>query len=179
MIRYAQRDIPLDTGTDGFTSVRTEFGPGCRDLFVRASGTVPAFVCETVAPEEARQVVEAHLVDAMRSLIDGRGPVVTRGSAQPPPAQRRYGNWHARTMASVFTKIINREIPGRFVYEDDDVVAFLTIEPMTPGHTLVVPRAEIDNWQDIEPGGVRQRDGGVAAHRQGRVQGVRRRAGRA
>ncbi|GLP79350.1 HIT family protein [Mycobacterium antarcticum] len=59
--------------------------------------------------------------------------------------------WHARSMASVFTKIINREIPGRFVYEDDDVVAFLTIEPMTPGHTLVVPRAEIDNWQDVEP----------------------------
>ena len=54
-------------------------------------------------------------------------------------------------MASVFTMIINREIPGRFVYEDDDVVAFLTIEPMTPGHTLVVPRAEIDNWQDVEP----------------------------
>ena len=54
-------------------------------------------------------------------------------------------------MASVFTMIINREIPGRFVYEDDDVVAFLTIEPMTPGHTLVVPRAEVDNWQNVEP----------------------------
>ena len=54
-------------------------------------------------------------------------------------------------MASVYTKIINRELPGRFVYEDDDVVAFLTIEPMTPGHTLVVPRAEVDNWQDIDP----------------------------
>ncbi len=53
-------------------------------------------------------------------------------------------------MASVFTKIINREIPGRFVYEDDDVVAFLTIEPMTQGHTLVVPRAEIDQWQNVD-----------------------------
>lgn len=50
----------------------------------------------------------------------------------------------------MFTMIINREIPGRFVYEDDEVVAFLTIEPMTQGHTLVVPRAEIDNWQDVE-----------------------------
>jgi histidine triad (HIT) family protein len=58
--------------------------------------------------------------------------------------------WHARARASIFTKIINGELPGRFVYEDDDVVAFLTIEPMTPGHTLVVPRAELDNWQDIE-----------------------------
>ncbi|QLL06945.1 HIT family protein [Mycobacterium vicinigordonae] len=54
-------------------------------------------------------------------------------------------------MATIFTKIINREIPGRFVYEDDDIVAFLTIEPMTQGHTLVVPRAEIDQWQNIDP----------------------------
>ena len=53
-------------------------------------------------------------------------------------------------MASLFTKIINRELPGRFVYEDDDVVAFLTIEPMTQGHTLVVPRAELDQWQSVE-----------------------------
>ena len=53
-------------------------------------------------------------------------------------------------MASVFTKIINGDIPGRFVYSDDDVVAFLTKEPMTPGHTLVVPRAELDGWQDID-----------------------------
>ena len=53
-------------------------------------------------------------------------------------------------MATVFTKIINGEIPGRFVYQDDDVVAFLTIAPMTQGHTLVVPRAEIDQWQDVD-----------------------------
>src|ERR1700754_1697040 len=56
-----------------------------------------------------------------------------------------------KLMASVFSKIINGELPGRFVYEDDDIVAFLTIAPITHGHTLVVPRAEIDNWQDIEP----------------------------
>jgi diadenosine tetraphosphate (Ap4A) HIT family hydrolase len=54
-------------------------------------------------------------------------------------------------MATVFTHIINGDLPGRFVYEDDEIVAFLTIEPMTQGHTLVVPRAEIDNWQDIDP----------------------------
>lgn len=53
-------------------------------------------------------------------------------------------------MASVFTKIINAELPGRFVYEDDDFVAFLTIAPVTQGHTLVVPRAEIDQWQDLD-----------------------------
>jgi diadenosine tetraphosphate (Ap4A) HIT family hydrolase len=54
-------------------------------------------------------------------------------------------------MATLFTKIINGELPGRFVYEDDEVVAFLTIEPMTQGHTLVVPRAELDQWQSIDP----------------------------
>ncbi len=53
-------------------------------------------------------------------------------------------------MTTVFTKIINKELPARFVYEDDEVVAFLTIEPMTQGHTLVVPRAEIDQWQDVD-----------------------------
>ncbi|KRD13821.1 HIT family hydrolase [Mycobacterium sp. Root265] len=54
-------------------------------------------------------------------------------------------------MATVFTMIINGDIPGRFVYEDDEIVAFLTIEPMTQGHTLVVPREEVDNWQDLDP----------------------------
>ena len=54
-------------------------------------------------------------------------------------------------MASVFTQIINGDLPGRFVYEDDETVAFLTIQPMTQGHTLVVPRAEIDQWQDVDP----------------------------
>lgn len=54
-------------------------------------------------------------------------------------------------MTSVFTRIINGELPGRFVHSDDEVVAFLTIEPMTQGHTLVVPRAEVDRWQDVEP----------------------------
>jgi diadenosine tetraphosphate (Ap4A) HIT family hydrolase len=54
-------------------------------------------------------------------------------------------------MASVFTKIINGELPGRFVYEDDDIVSFLSIAPITVGHALVVPRAEIDNWQNVDP----------------------------
>ena len=53
-------------------------------------------------------------------------------------------------MTTVFTKIINGELPGRFVYEDEEIVAFLTIEPMTQGHTLVVPRADIDQWQNVD-----------------------------
>lgn len=54
-------------------------------------------------------------------------------------------------MSTVFTKIINGEIPGRFVYKDEDVAAFLTIEPIAYGHTLVVPVKEVDKWTDIEP----------------------------
>ncbi|MET7768010.1 HIT family protein [Nocardia sp. NPDC005366] len=53
-------------------------------------------------------------------------------------------------MATVFSAIIAGDIPGRFVWEDDEFVAFLTIAPVTAGHTLVVPRAEIDQWQDID-----------------------------
>ena len=51
-------------------------------------------------------------------------------------------------MPTLFTKIINGEIPGRFVWKDDDVVAFLSIGPLSDGHTLVVPRQEIDKWTD-------------------------------
>ncbi|MBT2268041.1 HIT family protein [Rhodococcus erythropolis] len=54
-------------------------------------------------------------------------------------------------MPSVFSAIINGDLPGRFVWEDDDVVAFLTIAPVTQGHILVVPRAEVDQWQDVDP----------------------------
>ena len=54
-------------------------------------------------------------------------------------------------MASIFTQIINGEMPGHFVWKDDVCVAFLTIAPLKPGHTLVVPRAEVDSWTDLEP----------------------------
>ena len=54
-------------------------------------------------------------------------------------------------MTTLFTKIIEGQIPGRFVWKDDLCVAFLTIAPLKPGHTLVVPRAEIDHWIDAEP----------------------------
>ena len=47
-------------------------------------------------------------------------------------------------MASLFTKIINREIPGHIVAEDDHFIAFLDIMPLVVGHTLVVPKKEID-----------------------------------
>lgn len=55
-------------------------------------------------------------------------------------------------MTTLFTKIINGEIPGRFVWQDEDVVAFLTISPITQGHTLVVPREEIEHWLRADAG---------------------------
>lgn len=54
-------------------------------------------------------------------------------------------------MSTVFTKIINGDIPGHFVYRDDTVAAFLTIEPIAYGHTLIVPVAEVDKWTDLDP----------------------------
>ncbi|MGW4634005.1 HIT family protein [Nocardia sp. NPDC004415] len=54
-------------------------------------------------------------------------------------------------MASVFSAIIAGQLPGRFVWSDDEFVGFLTIAPVTQGHTLIVPRAELDQWQDIDP----------------------------
>lgn len=53
-------------------------------------------------------------------------------------------------MPTLFTRIINGELPGRFVWKDEDVVAFLTISPITPGHTLVVPRREIPHWLEAD-----------------------------
>lgn len=54
-------------------------------------------------------------------------------------------------MSTLFTKILGGELPGRFVYRDDLSAAFLTIAPINPGHTLVVPIAEVDHWDDLEP----------------------------
>lgn len=52
-------------------------------------------------------------------------------------------------MPTLFTRIIAGELPGRFVWRDEHCVAFLSIQPIRAGHTLVVPRAEIDHWSDM------------------------------
>lgn len=53
-------------------------------------------------------------------------------------------------MASIFTKIINREIPAHIVAESDDYLAFLDINPLVEGHTLVIPKVETDYLFDLE-----------------------------
>ncbi len=55
-------------------------------------------------------------------------------------------------MPTVFTRIINGELPGRFVWKDPQCVGFLSINPIRPGHTLIVPRLEVDHWLDLDPG---------------------------
>ncbi|MDH3705283.1 MAG: HIT family protein [Acidimicrobiia bacterium] len=52
-------------------------------------------------------------------------------------------------MATLFTRIIDGELPGRFVWHDDIAVAFLALHPLATGHTLVVPRLEVDQWTDL------------------------------
>jgi len=54
------------------------------------------------------------------------------------------------SMASIFTKIINREIPGYIVAEDDRFIAFLDVMPLVEGHTLIVPKTEIDYIFDLD-----------------------------
>ncbi|HSL57234.1 MAG TPA: HIT family protein [Acidimicrobiales bacterium] len=54
-------------------------------------------------------------------------------------------------MTSIFSRIIAGELPGRFVWRDERAVAFLSIGPLQPGHTLVVPVEEIDHWIDLPP----------------------------
>jgi histidine triad (HIT) family protein len=53
-------------------------------------------------------------------------------------------------MATIFTRIINGEEPARFVWRDPRCVAFLSASPLRPGHTLLVPIAEVDHWIDLD-----------------------------
>jgi len=52
-------------------------------------------------------------------------------------------------MPTVFTRIIEGQIPGTFVHRDDRCVVFLSINPMAHGHALVVPIEEVDHWIDL------------------------------
>jgi diadenosine tetraphosphate (Ap4A) HIT family hydrolase len=54
-------------------------------------------------------------------------------------------------MPTIFTRIINGELPGTFVWRDERAVAFMSINPLALGHALVVPTAEVDHWIDLDP----------------------------
>ena len=71
-------------------------------------------------------------------------------------------------MASIFTRIINGEIPGRIIWRDDTCVAMIDIRPLNRGHVLVIPVTEVDQWTDL-PAEVVTHCAGVA-HAVGRAQ---------
>lgn len=52
-------------------------------------------------------------------------------------------------MATVFTRILDGELPGTFVYRDAHCGVFMSINPLAPGHCLVVPRREVNHWVDL------------------------------
>jgi diadenosine tetraphosphate (Ap4A) HIT family hydrolase len=52
-------------------------------------------------------------------------------------------------MPTIFSRIITNELPGTFVWRDEMCVGFLSINPLAPGHTLVVPVVEVDQWTDL------------------------------
>jgi diadenosine tetraphosphate (Ap4A) HIT family hydrolase len=54
-------------------------------------------------------------------------------------------------MPTLFTRILNGDIPGTFVYRDDRCAAFLSINPLAEGHVLVVPVEEVDHWVELSP----------------------------
>lgn len=54
-------------------------------------------------------------------------------------------------MASIFSRIIAGELPGRFIWSDERAVAMVDIRPLRPGHALVIPREEVDHWVDLDP----------------------------
>ncbi|MAM69805.1 MAG: HIT family protein [Gammaproteobacteria bacterium] len=59
-------------------------------------------------------------------------------------------------MASIFTKILEREIPGHFVWEDEHCFSIMTIQPIREGHLMVIPKMEVNHWDDVP--------GYIAAH---------------
>ncbi len=71
-------------------------------------------------------------------------------------------------MSTVFTMIINGDIPGTFVHRDEHCVVFMSINPMAAGHALVVPIEEIDHWIDASPELVAHLFDGRAPRRHGR-----------
>lgn len=76
------------------------------------------------------------------------------GERGPAPAAR----WRpvhpmrqAGGVPTIFTRIIDGEFPGTFVWRDEQAVGFMSINPLARGHVLVVPIAEVDHWLDAPP----------------------------
>jgi histidine triad (HIT) family protein len=87
----------------------------------------------------------------LRSWLDRSAALWSFISPDTSPSPRPLPVIHRRKIVStLFSRIIRGEIPGRFVWRDERCVAFLTIAPLRPGHVLVVPRDEVDEWTDAD-----------------------------
>ena len=54
-------------------------------------------------------------------------------------------------MASIFSRILSGELPGHFVWKDEKCFAIMTIQPIRAGHVILIPNAEVDHWDNVEP----------------------------
>jgi diadenosine tetraphosphate (Ap4A) HIT family hydrolase len=86
-----------------------------------------------------------------RTAVVPTPSVLLHARAAIPPSTVRQPLGPVGGVSTIFTKIIEGALPGRFVWRDDQVVAFLSIAPMGDGHTLVVPIREVDHWIDLDP----------------------------
>jgi diadenosine tetraphosphate (Ap4A) HIT family hydrolase len=115
--------------------------------------------CGTAGGKEARKPTIIVLPHRQVSPVLRRGFASRRGSRGARPAARPRETPHGAPtvmddtipcMATLFSRIIAGDLPGHFVWQDPEITAFLTIAPLRPGHTLVVPRREVDRWTDAD-----------------------------
>ena len=83
--------------------------------------------------------------------LAGAGRLASYAPTRPAYVARTRRRTYGPAMATIFTRIIDGEIPGTFVWRDDRCVVFMSINPMARGHALVVPIEEVDHWVDADP----------------------------
>ena len=132
---------------------------------------------EVVQGKEKKLSVAARLGESLSFQLSGeihdrlaaQDIVVTDGDIDDLSAFHAFGDttsdgldfgkfWHGKgcvflfewALMTVFTKIISGDLPGHFVCRDDKAVAFLSINPIRPGHTLIVPVDEVSHWVDLD-----------------------------